>query len=364
MLDVLAGTPRVLALVWKAHPATAAVVLVLNVLQGFNPLVNAWLNKLILDAVAAAVNGVGDPMDAVPALVTLLGVRAAYQVVNAASGAPVRYFWQQLSDHVTRDVERLILTKANGFQGIGFFESPRFFDLLQRAQNQASHRPLNMVNNLMFIIRTSLGLVTMTAAFFVFSPGLTLLIVVATVPHLISQFRNRRESFTINNWSVPEVRKMGYMTGLLTDKASAKEVRLFGLGDYFLGQFLDTFEAFRRRHQAVRRRHWLWTVSLATLSAAASALGFTAVVFAAVDGRITLGDFLFYTTALAQMQSGISGLVWQSAALFEANLYVGTLFELEAVPDTLPAAPAGAARSVPSTLRQGIELRHVGFSYQ
>ena len=362
-LGVLAGTPRVLALVWNAHPHYAVAVLTLNVLQGFQPVVNAWLNKLVIDAIAVAVVGPADPLASTTSILTLLGVRAVYQAISAAMGGPARYFWQQLSDQLTREVQRLILNKANSFNGIGFFESPRFFDLLQRAQNQVSYRPINIVNNLTFILRTSIGLVSMTAAFFLFSPWLTVLIVIASVPNLVIQFRNRRESYAINNRTVPEVRMMDYFSRVLTDKVEAKEVRLFGLGDHFLGQFQETFEAFRRQHEAVRFRHWYWSNGLAALSAGAHALGYGAIVLAAVEGKITLGDLLFYTTALSQILVGLNGLVWQLSSLYESNLYVGNLFELTSVQETLLSPAPSVRRQVPVPLRYGIELRGVGFGY-
>src|SRR5919108_6630464 len=51
---VLAGTPRVLRLVWEAHPGYATALVALNVVQGLEPLAQLWLTKLIVDAVAAA----------------------------------------------------------------------------------------------------------------------------------------------------------------------------------------------------------------------------------------------------------------------------------------------------------------------
>src|SRR5690242_15523689 len=77
VLAVLGETPRVVALIWRAHPPTAAIVLALNVVQGLSPLINGWLAKRILDAVAAAVNGRGDVSAAVPPIVALLVARAA-----------------------------------------------------------------------------------------------------------------------------------------------------------------------------------------------------------------------------------------------------------------------------------------------
>ena len=361
VVQALRVTPRVLALVWRAHPPTTAALLALNILQGFTPLINGSLTKLVLDAVVVAVSSSGDALAHAPGIAALLVARALSQVLNAAAGAPARYFWQQLSDHLTRDVEKLILGKASSFNGIAFFESPRFFDLLQRAQNQSINRPINMVNNTMSALRTTISLVSMSAVFFLFSPWVALFILVATVPQLVGEFLNRRETWQINNWSIPEVRTMGYMTNLLTWKDAAKEVRLFGLGDYFLGIFRNTFTAFHTRYARARRRQWRITLVLSALSAAGFALGYGALIFAAVGGGISLGHFALLYSALNQMRDGLNGLVWQLSALYEGNLYMSTLFELEAVEDTLPlAAPA---RPAPSRLSRGIELRGIGFTY-
>ena len=363
MLEALRVTPRVLALLWRAHPQTTAALLAMNVFQGFAPLVNGWLAKHILDAVVIAVSGQGDPLAQSPTIVTLLVLRALYQALNAANGAPARYFWQQLGDHVTREVERVILNKANSFKGIGFFESPRFFDLLQRAQSQAASRPMTLLTSLTGFIRSAIGLVSMTAVFFAFSPWLALLIVVATYPQLVRQFKNRREAWEINNYSVPEVRTMGYMTNLLTWKEAAKEVRLFGLGEYFTRIFRETFDSFHRRHGAMRRRHWYSSIALSLLAGGANALGYGALIFAVVEGRITLGDFAFLYSALNQMRDGMSSAIWQMAGIYESNLYMSNLFELEAVEEALVVAPPGRAAPVPVRLTHGIELRGVEFRY-
>src|SRR5687768_12578797 len=45
-LVVLAATPRILQLVWRAHPRYATAALALNVVRGLNPLLQAWLIKL------------------------------------------------------------------------------------------------------------------------------------------------------------------------------------------------------------------------------------------------------------------------------------------------------------------------------
>src|ERR671935_27019 len=54
-LRVLAGTPRVLRLVWDAHPGFALLLLAIGLAQGLVPLVEMWIFKHLVDAVAASV---------------------------------------------------------------------------------------------------------------------------------------------------------------------------------------------------------------------------------------------------------------------------------------------------------------------
>jgi hypothetical protein len=62
-LRVLGGTPRVLRLVWDAHPGYAVLLLAIGLAQGLVPLAELWIFKQLVDAVAAAVPppGAGGP---------------------------------------------------------------------------------------------------------------------------------------------------------------------------------------------------------------------------------------------------------------------------------------------------------------
>ena len=51
---VLAGTPRVLRLVWEVHPGYATALLAIGVAQGLVPLAEMWIFQHLVDAVAAA----------------------------------------------------------------------------------------------------------------------------------------------------------------------------------------------------------------------------------------------------------------------------------------------------------------------
>src|SRR6266508_4683881 len=84
-------TPRVLRLVWRAHPSYALAALLLNAGQGISPILRGWLTKLVVDAIAVAVSGAADPSAAaraVPYVVALVAARTGDAGLDAARAAP------------------------------------------------------------------------------------------------------------------------------------------------------------------------------------------------------------------------------------------------------------------------------------
>jgi len=366
VLDALRAfetAPRVLRLVWRAHPSYALAALALNAAQGISPVLHGWLSKLVVDAVAAAVTGAADPSAALPYVAALVAARTGYALLDAAQRAPTQLVWQQLGDFVTRDVQALILRKAAALRDIAFFESARYHDLLERARNDAGSRPINLVNGLLTLFRTALTLVAAGAVLFALQPLLPVLLAVCALPQLVVQFRQRREIWSLNDSGIPEVRWMGYLRRVLTDRAEAKEVRLFGLGGYFLDEHRRAFDAYRAGFSARRWHHWRWNSALALLGTGAAVGSYAYVVVLAVAGRISVGDVVLYTAALGSVQGALEGLVWQAAAVYEGSLFAGNVFAFLDLPAALPERPRGEARRVPTTLRAGVELRGVGFAY-
>jgi ATP-binding cassette subfamily B protein len=156
---------------------------------------------------------------------------------------------------------------------------------------------------------------------------------------------------------------MNYFRQVLTAKADAKEVRLFGLGDFFLGRYLQVFGAYHRRHRGLRRAQWRADTTLAALAAAGSTGAYAYVALEALAGTITLGGLTLYAGAVNQLQGHLAGVVQQIAALYESNLSVRHLYEFLELDPPLRLPPPEQARPVPVPLRGGIELRHVAFRY-
>lgn len=370
-LTVLSGTPRALGLVFSAHPVYAIAIVGLNIVLGVAPLAELWLLKLLIDTITtlALTGSLFDLLKHLlnPArfisLFTLIGLMALVRIALGILEPTRRYIQAELGELLSRDINLKILQKVNSFPDITLFETPEYYDKLQKAQQEAGYRPLQMLTHASEMLKTAIALAGVIVILVLFQPVLVIVLVALTIPYLIVQVRNQTESWNVQSWEVPEVRRMRYFGSALTDAYEAKEIRVFGLHNFFLNLYTEKFKEFRSRHQKLRRGHFIKDIVLGFAGNAASVGAFAYIAWSAMTGKISVGDLTLYVSAVAQLESAILGIIWNISLLYESNLFINNLFDFLEIPQTMSVRSPQLAASVPATLSKGIEFRSVSFKY-
>src|SRR4029450_4067401 len=110
------------------------------------------------------------------------------------------------------------------------FETSEFYDQLQRARASGEFRTIEMVRSLSALLTALITTVGIAVVLAVLEPLLIVFVVIAAVPALLAALRHGREPYAFEYAMTPESRERAYVVDLLTERWSAKEVRLFGLG--------------------------------------------------------------------------------------------------------------------------------------
>ena len=370
-----AALPEVLKLVWEASPGVTAGLFIATVIAGFIPALSAYTSKLLVNAV---VQGIVIHREEIPDRVRLdLGPwHPIFTSVNAiiflailqlaifaliALLSTLRNITQQvLQNSVSMRIQLMVMEKAASLD-LAFYEDPASYDLLRRAQTDSINRPVMMISTAFGLVQTTLTFISMIALLIVVSPLLALLALLSPIPAFIADTRYGWRGYNIARWGSRLLRRMNYLVTLLTTDTYAKEVKLFGLGQYFIDRYRLIGNAFygSQRRQVVRRYTvgFLW----GNLSTVATSVTYLYVALQAIVGRLTLGDLTLYTTAAQSVQNSIQGILSGFSSMYEHNLYLNNLFELMATETTLPA-PANPL-PVPTPLRGEIRFDGVTFAY-
>ncbi|HEX3630864.1 MAG TPA: ABC transporter ATP-binding protein, partial [Candidatus Dormibacteraeota bacterium] len=370
-----AALPRVIELVWQASPAVTAILFVATVIAGFIPAASAYTSKLLINAVVQGIfihkTGARDtvsiglpfwhPSFSTFNAILFLAILQLAIFALIAFLSTIRNITQQvLQNSVSMRIQLMVMEKAASLD-LAFYEDPASYDLLRRAQTDSINRPVMMISSAFGLLQTGLTFISMIALLVAVSPLLALIALVSPIPAFIADTRYGWRGYNIARWGSRLLRRMTYLVTLLTTDTYAKEVKLFGLGGYFIERYRllgDTFYGSQRK-QVVRRYlvGFLW----GNLSTIATSVTYLYVALQAIGGRLTIGDLTLYTTAAQSVQNSIQGILSGFSSMYEHNLYLSNLFELMATESKLPAL--GQPVPVPVPLRGEIRFEHVTFAY-
>ncbi len=350
LLLVGSGTPRA---------ATAHVALVL--LLALLPVVQVWLTKLLLDAVTGGADGV---TAAVSWAVTLAAVYALTLVVPAALTPVQRVLSAWLEERAVAELDSRLIRTGTRLADLVRLERPPFQDqlrLVRRAATQDLPRLFPLLEMGGSPLLASVGLLLLLA---ILHPLLPVVLAVVSVPHFVAEYRMHRLQYLALARQSRPAREMDYCVAVTTEPAAAKEVRVFGLGDFFLQRFRERRAATLSEMTRVR----LAQLKMSTVFSGAYALvlagGFWYVAVQAGAGRLTLGDLALYLGAVTQAQS----VAQRISEWF--GMFYGVLARLRALFDFLDQArpaiklpPPEQGLAAPAPLQQAVALQQVGFRY-
>jgi ATP-binding cassette subfamily B protein len=356
----LRNIPRAVRLVWNAHRASTLALCALTLVSAGLPAAQAWVGKLVVDAVVNAAQAGRDPAASVGAIAPLLLVGFLLVTLGAALNQGYILLEHMLNARLSHTINEEIIDKALALD-LRYFEDAAFYDKLQNARREADFRALAIVNNLFALLQGALVLLSFAGVLLLISPLIALILFGATLPTFIVQARYAGLSFRLLSSRAPEFRRMQYIEYLLTVDNSVKEVKLFGLGRPLFKQYQQLFWQFYHEDAALARRRSLLSVGWGTLSTASFYAAYAWVVWRTVAGALTLGDLTLYLVVFQQSQSTFRNLISGVGRLYEGALFLDNLFTFLAQEPQM--STHAEPRPFPRPLQQGIEFRGVSFYY-
>ncbi|MFV9506170.1 MAG: ABC transporter ATP-binding protein [Oscillochloridaceae bacterium umkhey_bin13] len=353
------NVPKAFTLVWQAsRPATLMMALI-TLISGLLPISQAWVAKLIVDEVVAAVTGSIAPMDALQATLPFLliefGLLTMGAILNQVRSLSEHILNARLGNTINTAIIRKSLTLD-----LHYFEDAEFYDKLQNARRESSWRAMSIIRTSFNLIENTITLISFAVGLLAFSPLIALILFGATIPSFIVQTHYSKLTFRMLTWRAPEFRRMNYFEHLLTVDSSAKEIKLFGLGEPLLERYQEQFWKIAHEDEALARRRSLISTFWGVLATASYYGAYAWIVWQTVSGVITIGAMTFYLTLFRQSQGTFQGIFFNTGQLFEAGLFLENLFGFLAL---RPQMITGEGRPIPRPIRQGIEFRDVGFRY-
>jgi ATP-binding cassette, subfamily B, bacterial len=346
-----------LKLVWRSAPGWALANFVIAVFISIFPLILIWLLKLVIDAITVAAAS-GSGADTAKLLLPVIALVSVW-FINEALSDMAGYIRKKQSVRLEGYMYDLLHTKAAALDLITF-ERPEYFDRLSRAAREAPWRPNSILNNLIAMLRALLSLLLMAVLITSLNLTMTLLLIAANIPGIWLRLHYAEVLYSFRKKQTPEARKTAYFSWLLTGDRPSREIRLFGLGNYFIDLFKRSFRRQKEEETEILRKRTIIELLSDLFKSAAFLIMLLYISDRTISGILSLGQMAMFLLAFRQGMIYIKELFISMGSLYEDSLFIGDVFEFLNLQESITAALPVA---IPSALDKEIIAHNLSFTY-
>jgi len=305
-----------LRLVWSAGRNIFLLTAALQLVAAVGVAVQLFVGKAVLDAVLGAGGELQFSELAVP-LAALVAITVALDLAQAVQSEQSRV----LGELVGRKAIDRVLDVSTRIDLLAF-ESPEFYDRLQRARAQGQFRALQTVNGLLGMVGAAVASVGLVAALATLQPLLLPFVLLGYVPLWIVASLNTRDLYHFSRGMTPSDRQRSYLQNVLMGRNSAKEVRAFNLASFLRQRYDRLYDERIAELQGLAKRRTARSLlgSLASSAVTVGTIGMLSWLY--VSGRMSLAAAGAAIFGLYQLANRLNALHFSATSLYEATLFV------------------------------------------
>ena len=361
-LGALRNLPEFFSLIWSCNNWLAALNILLRVIRASLPLAMLYVGKLIIDeivriSVIASGPAVENPDMSIVTIYVLIELGLA--VFSDLLGRGIALLDSLLGDLVSHEIS-LRLMHQSARLDLECFEDSDFYDKLERARRQASSRIL-LMSQVLAQLQDSITVFFLAAALITFNAWLLLLLAITLIPAFLGETHFNSQSYSLMYGWTQERRELDYLRFAGASDETAKEVKIFGLSDFFGSRYKKLAGEYYRANRDLSARRAAWGGLLSIVGSLGYYTAYAVIIYRTVYGELSLGDLTFLSGSFLRLRSLMEAILIRFSSIAAGALYLRDLFDfLEMEPRIISI---DNSLPFPVTIRKGFTFENVGFRY-
>ncbi len=358
---------RLFAQMWRTSPWLMSISIGLRLIVAIQPPLVLLLTKLIIDEVVRQTSlGVPGPelgdwlaSGRLNFMIALLAGEFALVFARDAFNRAINVVDNILGESHSNAVSLELMEHAAKLD-LKHFEQSEYQDRLERARRQASSRS-TVISQVFGQAQAMITAVALAAGLFFYAPLLIGLLALALIPAVWGEFRFNRLAYWISHNRSPERRQLEYLRQIGASADSAKEIKLFGLGDFLSGRFKGLSDQILIENRNLSITRALQTGLLASISTLTYYAAYAYIVWRTLHGEFSIGTLVFLSGSFSQLNGYLQQILIGFTQIAGQSLYLDDLFSFFEIKPTIldPKHP----KTFPLPVKQGLVFENVGFRY-
>ena len=267
-----------------------------------------------------------------------------------------------LGDKMRRYVALLVMETANQHPGIAHFEDPKLHDQLQRVR-RVEGSSADLVIYAFQAGSDFWALISVAIFLSLFHPLSPLLLMFCAFPYAFAHYKYANLFGIALQFQAPEARKLDYFRNQFLSHDTAKDVRIFGLHNFFFAKYRRIFTRVLGVLWSVRKREFRTLSLYALLGGAAVCVVYVALFRQTIRGELSVGELTAYAGAVLVIWTSMSTSLFNFAFMHHVGSFLTHLYDFLKRKPVIKMTPKAFAKKAPRPFQKGIELRNVSFSY-
>ena len=361
-LGALRNLPEFFRLIWSCDRLLAVFNILLRVIRASLPLTMLYVGKLIIDEIVLiSVTAVGSAVENpdMSILTTLVLIELGLAVFSDLLGRGIALVDSLLGDLVSHEIS-LRLMHQSARLDLECFEDSEFYDKLERARRQASSRIL-LMSQALTQLQDSITVFFLAVALITFKPWLLLLLAITLIPAFLGETHFNSQSYSLMYGWTQERRELDYLRFAGASDETAKEVKIFGLSDFFGKRFQKLAGEYYQVNRNLSVRRAAWGGLLSMLGSLGYYTAYAVIIYRTVYGELSLGDLTFLSGSFLRLRSLMEAILIRFSSIADSALYLRDLFDFLEMEPRIRSKKKSLP--FPETIHDGFTFENVGFRY-
>ena len=343
-----------MALAWAASPKLLIRYSVLGIIGAIMPPIAVYLGALLVNKIAEASAHSLQFIDMLPIIIGLWLTAAIQRALGAYAGYGRNLYVRR----VELEAERRLLNKASKVD-LGHFDNSDWFDKLARAKRDVSWRPGDLTWSVMGLSGNIVSIILMAGLLASLHYILVVLALAAAILSVILERRVTARMYKYFYKETPEEREREYISNLLAQPKTTKEIRAYVLADYLLGRHRKLSEDLFKQRQEMYKSGA--NISMLTGLVTGTTLALAYVFIALRADTISPGGVVLIIGAFTSVSGTLGQISSTFVAVDQHTTFLDDYFSFLAIKPLVPVPEI--TTPVPADLSAGIEFKDIQFTY-
>jgi ATP-binding cassette subfamily B protein len=357
-ISALSNLPAFFKLVWQSSSKKTFFSFLFRTIRSAMPVALLYVGKLIIDQVVL--------LNSLPAgadhsyLYRLIILEFSLAIATDALSRVTSLLDGLLGDSFSNYTSIKIMQHAATLD-LEQSEDAEFYDKLERARQQTLGRTM-LLSQAMAQIQDIISMAFLVTGLLAFNPWLILLLVITILPSFIGESYFNNQNYSLTRSQTPERRELDYLRFLGASDETAKEVKIFNLGNFIISRFKRLSDQFYKDNSKLAIRRSLWGTFFSMLGSTGYYAAYVFIIIRTVNGSITVGDLTFLAGSFRQLRSLTEGILLRFTTISQGAIYLTDFMEFFEIQPVIKVPQNPIA--FPRPIKQGFTFENVGFKYR